>query len=269
MTDRTSGTMANPIVAGGSSILHHSPNVKVPVIICNDGPIFETWKSNKKFYKQAMFATSSYAFFGGICKQMYMPYNDDYGVLTSHSTIYGDFKCVFQVFIDHEMKMLAWGRGYIEFERDSFGHETYRKMQKQFISPNDIKRAAREDYSKIVSFLTKLFPSHRIVNWSMRFMHNVHNFHKKTVISIPFVPTDIQAEILKHLLPAWPAQLPQVTSHTTLLLGIQILESWENKWIHQNENYTANTLPHHWYYTYVMDVSDVIDLTNLSIFTKH
>lgn len=256
------GTLENPIVNASSAMLHYPTNTQHPIIISGgDAPIYEKWKSHKNLFKTPAFVTSSHVGFEGSYKLMYMPYNDDHGVMVMESDVTGDFGCAFQVYIDQDLKVAAWGRGYVGLTRYDYGHPPV-YYKEQFISPNKIRRKAHNEYNTMVQFMGKLFPDFKIIHWSLRFMRNAYNYHKTQVSAISSAPIDIQCEILEHALPKWPVQLPRVTSHANLLLGIKTMGSWVKKWIsHSKPNDPpGHLLPHRWDNIYVVDLIDVIDM---------
>lgn len=254
--------MENPLVKESSVILHKTPYAKYPVIIStNDAPLFEMWRFHKKNYKYPAFLASSYAFLKGITKLMYLPFTEDFGLMVYDSTLHDDFKCIFQIYIDHELKMLAWGRGYVDLQERHWGHT--HMFSKQFESPSEFKSHSHKEYKNIKKSIINIFPQYRVVNWSMRFKQSIFQYHKKQVdtISEDIAIPDVKQAILKQALPQWPVEEQPLMTKSDLIGGVEVLDSWESKWIGINDETTSKkmSLPHRWGLWYVIDLHDIVD----------
>jgi len=233
--------MENPIVGDSSEILHKTPNAKFPIIIsAKNAPVFDMWRFHKRNFQYPAFLTSSYTFLEGITKFMYLPFTEDFGLVVCSSNVSGDFKCTFQVYIDHELHIVAWGRGYIEFEEYHWGRT--RILSKQFVSPGEFKSDLYKYYTIIKNYIATIFPKYKIVNWSARFKYKVVEYHKKQVdtISKDIAVPEVKCAILKQALPQWPIEDQPLLIKSDLIGGVEVLDLWESKWIGVNEEKVTN-----------------------------
>lgn len=146
---------------------------------------------------------------GGARAHLYKPINSDYGILYVHNNIiYGDVALVANVVLNHELKLCAWGNGYMFGYTDMGALEEYdgHMLPQHFRRKNSVLHTfgGYELLEQAKSALKELFTGYKVINYSQKYHENMRKLSLKKASAIGSVlPEDMIEEVAMAHAPSW------------------------------------------------------------------
>lgn len=168
----------------------------------------------------------------GTWDYVYAPFNGgDEGVLFVACDVRGEFKCVFRVFLHHELKLCIWGFGSIDM--DVTGIFTFEDMKlcMDFVSPRDMRISWWSyEIDRVKDAFHEIWPEYRLVSFSPELFANLRSYHEQRVAAIPFIQ-DIKDVVLSHARPEWLSSKKQHRQlrFENLDYGMYLMDMWISK----------------------------------------
>lgn len=149
---------------------------------------------------------------------LFTPITNDYGVLAVHAyrDEYDSIEVYAHVYLYHEMKVCAWGRGVFASSRndiEGMNYVNFMAHNSKTLRDIDVND---NDMQTVNDVLYRLFPSYKFIDLKDTFVSRVYDSYKKRTRLIQFAEAndELQGQILKNLRPNWPlgGLLPKLIS---------------------------------------------------------